>query len=224
MLGVRQPGVPGDASMTTQQSGTNGITRKPVKLNKKPVEKLPAAQLAVALAETVSPVQSTPNELEHPSEQTKQHEQEPLAITVQAAPEHVEPEQAPEPVPVPVIAPNSVDTGVDLSAILAKHNATVAVPPPRGGRAPVRESTVQKPVKLVHAICAEMYAQRPEVTRKEIVEACEKVGIATCTARTQYQIWSVARRSDEAAAKMQVTLKGPGPNLNATTPKLVSSR
>jgi len=54
-------------------------------------------------------------------------------------------------------------------------------------------STAQKPTKLVHIIASEM----PNASRKEVIEACIKAGIAPGTARTQYQAFYSARKADE---------------------------
>lgn len=62
----------------------------------------------------------------------------------------------------------------------------------------VHKSAVLKPVKRVWAIADEMIAANPNVTRKEVQEECVRRGIASGTARTQYQAWKTAR---DAAAK-----------------------
>lgn len=54
-------------------------------------------------------------------------------------------------------------------------------------------SSVSKPTKLVHIIASEM----PGASRKEVIEACIKAGIAPGTARTQYQAFYSARKADE---------------------------
>lgn len=71
------------------------------------------------------------------------------------------------------------------------------------GKVWIRKSSIEKPTKRVwwiadelHAIAAE--AGKPAPTRKEVQDHCVKLGIASGTARTQYQAWKKAR--DEAAA------------------------
>lgn len=59
----------------------------------------------------------------------------------------------------------------------------------------VRQSTVDKPVKRVWAVADEMIAADPNVTRKEVQAECVRRGIASGTARTQYQAWSTARKA-----------------------------
>lgn len=58
----------------------------------------------------------------------------------------------------------------------------------------VHTSTVQNPVKAFLDLASAMYAENKDVTRKEILEAVAKAGIATYTARTQYQIWKANGR------------------------------
>lgn len=58
----------------------------------------------------------------------------------------------------------------------------------------VRKSTVESPSKLVWHIADEMIGANPQVTRKEVIQACIDRGIATFTARTQYQAWFKTRR------------------------------
>jgi hypothetical protein len=53
----------------------------------------------------------------------------------------------------------------------------------------VGESKAEKPVALVHRVCAEMVAANPAVTRKEILTALRGMGVATHTAATQYARW-----------------------------------
>lgn len=92
--------------------------------------------------------------------------------------------------------------GVDIDAVLAKHLKSTA---DNTGSTKVRisRSSVVRPVKLVHIIASEMYEKNPDVQRKEVIAACESMGIATHTARTQYQIWHQAMRSDLAVKAAQ---------------------
>jgi hypothetical protein len=59
----------------------------------------------------------------------------------------------------------------------------------------VHKSAVEKPVNRVWAIADEMLAANPEVTRAQVQAECVKRGIASGTARTQYQAWFSARRA-----------------------------
>jgi hypothetical protein len=52
-----------------------------------------------------------------------------------------------------------------------------------------RKSEIVRPTKLVWDICDAVRKANPEATRKEILEECERRGIAYYTARTQYQVW-----------------------------------
>lgn len=59
----------------------------------------------------------------------------------------------------------------------------------------VRErSKIEDPCAMVHDIASGMFAENPQVTRKEVVEACRRRGIAYGTARTQYQKWFAAHQ------------------------------
>lgn len=49
------------------------------------------------------------------------------------------------------------------------------------------KSRVKNPVEVVHVTVAEMKKVNPEVTRKELMTACEAKEIAYFTARTQVQ-------------------------------------
>jgi hypothetical protein len=57
----------------------------------------------------------------------------------------------------------------------------------------MHKSTVEKPTRLVHAIADIMAEENPDVTRKEIIDACTQAGIAHYTILTQYQAWKAAR-------------------------------
>lgn len=135
---------------------------------------------------------------------------------VQAAVEPVvEPIAAVEPQAVePVVEPDPV------AAAVAAHNATLAAPALPNANGIVRASVVVRPVKLVHAIAAGMYNADPTVTRKAVIAACVAQGIATHTARTQYQVWFTAQRNTNATAAAQAQAR---PNVGRTEPKLESS-
>lgn len=71
------------------------------------------------------------------------------------------------------------------------------------GKTWVRKSTIEKPTKRVWHIADEMHAAareagKPAPSRKEVQDECVRRGIASGTARTQYQAWKKA--TDEAAA------------------------
>jgi len=94
--------------------------------------------------------------------------------------------------------PDVTGAGVDINAVLAKHLESAASNP-GSTKVLVARSSVIRPVKLVHAIASDMYSKNPETQRKDVIAACEAAGIATHTARTQYQIWHQAMKSDKAA-------------------------
>lgn len=99
-------------------------------------------------------------------------------------------------------APNLVGPAVDINAVLAKHLESTASNT-GSTKVLISRSSVIRPVKLVHIIASEMYEKNPDVQRKEVIAACESMGIATHTARTQYQIWHQAMRSDLAVKAAQ---------------------
>lgn len=84
-----------------------------------------------------------------------------------------------------------------LGAKLMKHKMPVIKNPklkakkiPQSQRNVVNKRSnngIASPVKLVHSICAQLHKQNANVTRKDMVSACEQAGIATNTARTQVQ-------------------------------------
>ncbi len=72
---------------------------------------------------------------------------------------------------------------------------------PRGPRG---HSTIDGPCFTVWAMADDM----PEAKRGEVIAACQKVGVAFYTARTQYQKWSKARKGGDKsmpAKKEQLT-------------------
>lgn len=77
----------------------------------------------------------------------------------------------------------------------------------------VHASSVQKPTKLVWVIADEMYAEaqnagKPMPTRKEVQDECVRRGIASGTARTQFQHWfKVHNENPERATIDPVTGK-----------------
>ena len=58
-----------------------------------------------------------------------------------------------------------------------------------------KKSAIEKPCVAVWRIAECMLNENPDVSRKEIVAACEKAGIAFYTARTQYQLWRQAHNT-----------------------------
>ena len=57
----------------------------------------------------------------------------------------------------------------------------------------IHKSTAEKPTRLVHSIADLMAEENPDVTRKEILQACTEAGIAHYTILTQYQAWRANR-------------------------------
>ena len=75
----------------------------------------------------------------------------------------------------------------------------------------VRVSTVEKPTKRVWAIADEMiamaaHAGRPAPSRAEVQDECVRRGIASGTARTQYQAWKKAQDNDRLNASKAAEL------------------
>jgi hypothetical protein len=61
----------------------------------------------------------------------------------------------------------------------------------------VKKSTAEKPVQIVWRLCEEMKG----ASRSEVVKACVAAGVATGTARTQYQAWKKAKEADPKPKK-----------------------
>lgn len=91
---------------------------------------------------------------------------------------------------------------INIADIIKRHLEAVAQEKPSLANVAVAKSTVAHPVKLVHSIASEMTAKNPGVQRKDIIAECEKAGIATHTARTQYQIWSAAMKADRERERL----------------------
>ena len=98
---------------------------------------------------------------------------------------------------------NLIGPSIDMDAVIAKHLEASAPGAPGSSKVPVSRSSVVRPVKLVHVIASEMYAKNSDVQRKDVIKACEDAGIATHTARTQYQVWHQAMKSDLAVKAAQ---------------------
>lgn len=83
--------------------------------------------------------------------------------------------------------------------------AQITDAPGKGKKECVHVSTVEKPTKRVWAIADEMIAEAEEAgetkpTRAEIQDECVRRGIASGTARTQYQAWKKANDNDRVNA------------------------
>jgi hypothetical protein len=59
----------------------------------------------------------------------------------------------------------------------------------------ISRSAIASPVARVHAIATSM----PGAARKDVIAACLAEGIATCTAKTQYQVWFKASKGQAKA-------------------------
>jgi hypothetical protein len=74
-----------------------------------------------------------------------------------------------------------------------------AASPARGAAKPyIRQSSIARPTKKVHAIADAMYAHAeendlPMPSRSEIISECIARGIASGTSATQYQVWKKAK-------------------------------
>lgn len=73
----------------------------------------------------------------------------------------------------------------------------------------VHASSVLKPTKLVWVIADEMYAEaqnagKPMPTRKEVQDECVRRGIASGTARTQFQHWFKQRNESAQAPRSTI--------------------
>lgn len=118
--------------------------------------------------------------------------------------EEAEPDLIPE---YPVMAPTDPKPAKEAAKMVQQYEpaadkAAAAIKAPKAPAAPKAEpkpkrhlSEVEGPTKLVWNIAEQMREQNPAVTRKEIMAACEKAGIAYYTARTQIQQWYVACRN-----------------------------
>jgi hypothetical protein len=77
----------------------------------------------------------------------------------------------------------------------------------------VHASSVMKPTKMVWAIADEMYAAaeaagKEPPSRKEVQAECVRRGIASGTARTQFQHWFKCRNEAAAAPRAQIGADG----------------
>lgn len=84
-----------------------------------------------------------------------------------------------------------------------KANAAASEETLKNGKIWIRLSSIPGPTKAVWHIADEMIAADPQASRQQIQDECVRRGIASGTARTQYQAWKKANdnsRANEAAA------------------------
>lgn len=98
-----------------------------------------------------------------------------------------------------------LDEAIGRRAAQLEAEAEKAELPPKAKKAKppvkwIRESSVEKPTKLVWVIADSM----PGASRKEVQAACVKAGIASGTARTQYQHWFKTRKDSEKEERAQI--------------------
>lgn len=87
----------------------------------------------------------------------------------------------------------------------AQANAQQATSELKNGKIWIHASSCESPVKRVWAIADAMNAQaraegKPAPSRKEVQDECVRKGVASGTARTQYQAWKKANDNDAANA------------------------
>lgn len=131
---------------------------------------------------------------------------EPEDIEPQAsAPEAAEPASTePEAILKAQEQPESLAALQQAADALANVQQTATVTP--NGKEWIRASSVAKPTKFVWHVADEMNeraiaAGQPAPTRKQVQDECIRRGVASGTARTQYQAWKKA--NDEARANQQ---------------------
>lgn len=115
------------------------------------------------------------------------------------------------------IAQAQADLAAAQRAADALANAQQATSTLPNGKIWIHVSSVPKPTKLVWKIADEMVAAakaagKPAPTRKEVQDECIRRGIASGTARTQYQAWFNANQNDQKnaqkAAELSAKLNG----------------
>lgn len=89
----------------------------------------------------------------------------------------------------------------------------------KGGKLWIKASSVEKPTKMVWIIADEMVANADQMgkarpTRKEVQDECVRRGIASGTARTQYQHWF--KTTHESASAPRATIGADGKIVPAT--------
>ena len=92
-------------------------------------------------------------------------------------------------------------TQAELDMIVANNKKAKDAPKrpgsPRANGTPIpllAKSTVESPCLKVWETADEMIG----ATRKDVIIKCVEEGVATATAKTQYQRWFVAKKADEA--------------------------
>lgn len=98
--------------------------------------------------------------------------------------------------PEPAISQGAKDEIAALvSGAIATHALVKAPSAPM-----VHKSSIESPSKTVWAIADMMFASNPSTRRCDVIKECLRVGIATYTARTQYQRWYTARKASSVPA------------------------
>lgn len=97
-----------------------------------------------------------------------------------------------------------IEADAELNKAQIKANSDI-----KAGKPWVRASSVEKPTKMVWFIADEMYAKaeaaaQPMPSRKEVQDECVKRGIASGTARTQFQHWFKCRNESATAERAQI--------------------
>lgn len=97
---------------------------------------------------------------------------------------------------------------IEADAELTRAQVT-AVADTKNGKPWVRASSIEKPTKRVWAIADEMYAAaeaegKAMPSRSEVQAECVRRGIASGTARTQFQHWFKCRNEAAAAPRAQI--------------------
>jgi hypothetical protein len=113
----------------------------------------------------------------------------------------------------PCCGSSEIFAGINLKGLVEHensirgcHNCDWYVDDKKAKDAWVRQSTIEKPVRAVWFIADEMKAANPSVTRKEVQDECVRRGIASGTARTQYQAWKKANDATQANAELAAKL------------------
>lgn len=116
----------------------------------------------------------------------------PVAVKPKTKAKVVKPDEAPAPKPAVKVKPvkEKKVTGKKVKEKPVKEKKVKPVIERR------HKSDCDSPVQLVHSIANDMLADDPDVTRKDILQACDKAGIAFYTVRTQYQRWNKARKEE----------------------------
>lgn len=77
----------------------------------------------------------------------------------------------------------------ELPVVITPVPPVVEAAPKAADKPLIHKSEPLRPTKLVWQIADDMKEANPTVSRKEVLEECERRGIAFYTARTQYQVW-----------------------------------